>query len=73
MNDTSNYKLPFFVSECAKIAYHLHFQHTSPGLEAVRVLIEIRQGRRRVADYAVDFRTLAINSDWNNAALVDAF
>ena len=49
------------------------FQHTSPGREAARTLLRLRQGRRRVSDYAIDFRTLAAESEWNPAALSDAF
>lgn len=33
----------------------------------------LRQGSRPLADYAIDFRTLAYLSDWNSAALCDAF
>lgn len=33
----------------------------------------LRQGRRPVPDYAIDFKTLAADSGWNNAALIDAF
>lgn len=49
------------------------FLHTSSGREAARALIKIRQGNRRVSDYAIDFRTLAAKSEWNSAALTDAF
>lgn len=33
----------------------------------------LRQGNRRVANYAIDFRTLASESEWNPAAFTDAF
>lgn len=33
----------------------------------------MRQGKRKVSDYAIDFRTLAAESEWNPAALTDAF
>lgn len=49
------------------------FQHTLSGREAARSLIKVKQGKRRVTDYAIDFRTLSTQSDWNNAALADAF
>lgn len=49
------------------------FQHASPGREAARAIIKLRQGKRRVTDYAIDFRTLAAESEWNAAALADAF
>ena len=54
-------------------AFEQVFQHTSPGREAARSLLKLRQGKRKVSDYAIDFRTLASESEWNNAALTDAF
>ena len=41
--------------------------------EANRSLMTIHQGRRTIADYSIDFRTLARRSSWNMAAQVDAF
>lgn len=35
--------------------------------------MSLRQGRRSILDYTIEFRTLAADSGWNNAALVDAF
>ena len=49
------------------------FQHVTPGREAARMLVHLRQGRRRVADYAIEFRTVAAESGWNQTALMDAF
>uniref|UniRef100_A0A8D0CYT6 Gypsy retrotransposon integrase-like protein 1 n=1 Tax=Sander lucioperca TaxID=283035 RepID=A0A8D0CYT6_SANLU len=49
------------------------FQHVTPGREAARMLVNLRQGRRRVADYAIEFRTVAAESGWNQTALMDAF
>lgn len=49
------------------------FQHTTPGREAARAISSLRQGERRVADYAIEFRTLAADSGWNDAALLDSF
>ena len=49
------------------------FDQTSPGRESARALVNIKQRQRRVADYAIDFRTLAAESWWNSAALFDAF
>ena len=49
------------------------FDHSSPAREASRVLMQIKQGPRRVADYAIQFRTLAADSGWNTPALIDAF
>uniref|UniRef100_A0A8C9VAE2 CCHC-type domain-containing protein n=1 Tax=Scleropages formosus TaxID=113540 RepID=A0A8C9VAE2_SCLFO len=36
-------------------------------------LFEIRQGERTVADYALEFRTLAARSDWGGSALLASF
>ena len=49
------------------------FDHTACGREAARALMDLRQGNRRVSAYAVEFRTLATDSAWNEAALFDAF
>ena len=35
------------------------------GKEASRQLASLRQGRRTVADYAIEFKTLADTSKWN--------
>lgn len=35
--------------------------------------MSLRQGKRSTSDYAIEFRTLAAESDWNNAALFDVF
>ena len=49
------------------------FQVISPGREAARSLHSLRQGRRRIIDYAIEFRILAADSGWNQPALMDAF
>lgn len=41
--------------------------------EASRQLAALRQGKRSVADYAIEFKTLAATSEWNPAALVARF
>ena len=41
--------------------------------EAARKLLQLRQESRNVADYAVDFHTLAVESAWNMEALFDKF
>ena len=41
------------------------FNTTNLGREAARALMGFRQGNRRVSDNAVEFRTLATNSGWN--------
>ncbi|KAK7913158.1 hypothetical protein WMY93_013369 [Mugilogobius chulae] len=49
------------------------FQTVTPGREAAKALVTLRQGRRSVLDYALEFRTLSADSGWNQLALVDAF
>ena len=49
------------------------FDLGSPTTEASQALLTIRQGTRTVADYSIDFWTLANRSSWNMGALVDAF
>lgn len=49
------------------------FDRSVSGREAARVLLQARQGRRSVSDYAIDFRTLAARCSWNVDALYDAF
>ncbi|KAI3357242.1 hypothetical protein L3Q82_015694, partial [Scortum barcoo] len=41
--------------------------------EASRALLSLKQRNRRVVDYAIEFRTLAADSGWNEAAINDAF
>uniref|UniRef100_A0A3B3HH37 CCHC-type domain-containing protein n=1 Tax=Oryzias latipes TaxID=8090 RepID=A0A3B3HH37_ORYLA len=60
--------LPAFLEAFSQV-----FQHTKPGTEAARALMRLGQGTRRVADYAIEFRTLGTESDWNPAALTNAF
>uniref|UniRef100_A0A3B1KLG0 ribonuclease H n=1 Tax=Astyanax mexicanus TaxID=7994 RepID=A0A3B1KLG0_ASTMX len=43
------------------------------GREVGEQLLELRQGRNTVADYALTFRTLAAQSGWNEASLITAF
>lgn len=35
--------------------------------------MNICQGKRRVSDYAIEFRTLSPDSGWNTSALIDVF
>ncbi|KAI3376089.1 hypothetical protein L3Q82_016615 [Scortum barcoo] len=49
------------------------FDHSSPAREASRALRGLRQGSRRVIDYAMQFRTLVAYSGWNVRAIKDAF
>ena len=43
------------------------------GSDAARDLLSLCQGNQSVADFSIDFRTRARQSDWNAAALRDAF
>lgn len=49
------------------------FNHPVCGRDASNRLTNIRQGSRSVADYAIEFRTLAAESGWNDPALQGAF
>lgn len=35
--------------------------------------MNLRQVKKRVADYVIEFRTLSTDSGWNSSTLVDAF
>ncbi|KAL0191114.1 hypothetical protein M9458_013812, partial [Cirrhinus mrigala] len=45
------------------------FQPSSESGEAGEQIVKLRQGRRTAADYALDFRTLAAQSGWNDGPL----
>ncbi|XP_076130450.1 uncharacterized protein LOC143112088 [Alosa pseudoharengus] len=49
------------------------FDLGSPTAEASQALLTIRQGNRTVADFSIDFRSLASQSSFNSEALVQAF
>lgn len=49
------------------------FDHSTPGPEAARTILSLRQGSRPVVDYAIQFRTLAADCGWNPSSLLDAF
>jgi hypothetical protein len=49
------------------------FDRAVAGREAARVLADLRQGDRSVSDYSIEFRTLAAESQWNEAAQWDMF
>lgn len=57
-----------FAEEMRKV-----FDRSKHGREAAREMLHIRQGRRSVSDYAIQFRTLATSSGWNADALYDTF
>lgn len=66
--DTVCTNLPRFIETLNQI-----FHHVTPGREAARALVQLKQGEHRVIDYAIQFRTLAADSGWNPIALFDAF
>lgn len=53
--------------------FRLVFDHPSDGADSASKLLTISQGARSVADYAVEFRILAAESRWDDAALMCAF
>ncbi|KAL2079755.1 hypothetical protein ACEWY4_001986 [Coilia grayii] len=57
-----------FAGELRKV-----FGAGAPTADASREMMEMRQGKRTVADYSIDFRTIASRSHWNEEALVDAY
>lgn len=57
-----------FSAELVKV-----FDQSVQGREAARRILQTRQGRRSAADYAIEFRTLAISTGWNQQALYDVF
>jgi len=59
---------PNFVLEMRNI-----FDHPVRGRDAAKRLQTLRQGSRSVAEMAIDFRTLAIQSGWNDKALQGCF
>lgn len=49
------------------------FDRAVSGREAARVLVELRQHNRWVADYSIKFWTLAVECRWNNEVQWDMF
>lgn len=49
------------------------FDQSASGREASRRLAELRQGDHTVAEYSIDFRTLAAECGWNSEAQWDMF
>ena len=41
------------------------FQLMSPGREAAKALVSLKQGKQSVTDYTVELRTIAADSGWN--------
>ena len=49
------------------------YDHPIRGQQAGQQLLRLRQGRRSVREFACEFRTLAVESKWNEQALLSAF
>lgn len=49
------------------------FDRSKRGHEAAREVLQLRQGRRTVSDYSIQFRTLAVSAGWNAEAMYDVF
>lgn len=64
----SCFDFQLFKAEMIKV-----FDRSVFGKEASRLLAALRQGKRSVADYAIEFRTLAATSQWNPEALAARF
>ena len=64
--------------ECSNIILFIKdmlriFDQSASGQEAAKNLLLLRQGKDRVSDYAISFRTLAAESGWNETALITTF
>lgn len=57
-----------FIDEMRRV-----FEHPVRGREAASRLLQLSQGTQSVAELAVEFRTLAMESGWNPEALTVAF
>ena len=60
--------LPEFLEEFRRV-----FDHPTEGSDPAGRLHAIRQGTRSVADYTLEFRTLATDSGWDDTALRSAY
>lgn len=49
------------------------FDRSSQGRKAARALVELNQGTQSVADYSIEFWTLAASCNWNEEAQWDLF
>ena len=49
------------------------YDHPIRGQQAGQQLLRLRQGRRSVREFASEFRSLAVESGWNDQALLTAF
>ena len=57
-----------FVTEMRRV-----FDHPVEGGDAAKRLMSLRQGSRSVAEFSVEFRTVAVNSGWNDQSLQGIF
>ncbi len=57
-----------FTTEMTKV-----FDHPVQGNDASMRLFSLHQGLRSVAEYAIEFRTLAVESGWNDESLLAVF
>ncbi len=49
------------------------FDHPVSGRESSRQLLTLKQGSRSTVDFAIEFRTIASGSGWNDEALMACF
>lgn len=49
------------------------FDPVLPERESSHKLFSIKQGKRKVTDYIINFHTIAADRQWNESALTDAF
>lgn len=49
------------------------FDHSPKGREVGEQLLTVKQGKQRVAEYALKFHTLAAGSGWNEPVFKAAF
>ncbi len=57
-----------FVEEFKRV-----FDHPVSGRESSRQLLTLKQGSRSTVDFAIEFRTIASGSGWNDEALMACF
>ncbi|MGL5956306.1 MAG: DUF4939 domain-containing protein, partial [Brevinema sp.] len=58
----------YFMSQIQEV-----FEHPAGGMDISNQLFDIRQGERSAADYAIQFRTLAAQSRWDEVPLKAAY
>lgn len=60
---------PLSSYDCFTTLFHRVFDHTLEGKEVSEQLLAVKQGRWGVAEYALEFCMLAVESSWNESAL----